>query len=292
VGIEKRRHVRVAGPFDGFRVGALNTPVRIYDLSEGGCFVNSVHAAPAPGRPLVLKIDLPDEGWIYLTCEAVYAKPEFGFAVAFVDVPAEASDRLRRGLLRLRGLLPEAEQDRAIMLPACPRCRGRSVRPLGMARSSLPWFTCDSCGRVWAAREATPDEETPIADSPDAVTHNPGVKQILIADDDGAVLSVMVRALSDYHVLAARNISEALTLGRLAPLDLLITDYLMPDGTGEELIAKLRDTHPSLKTVMLTAHQGLLDDEGFGWWKHVRHLAKPCSLVDLRAAVTALIGSP
>jgi CheY-like chemotaxis protein len=286
MGIEKRRHVRVAGPFDGYRVGLVDTPVRIYDLSEGGCFVNCLHATPAPGRSLSLKIDVPDEGWISLKGEAVYARPEFGFAVSFVDVPAEASDRLRRGLLRLRGLLPEAEQDQAMMLPACPRCRGTLVRPLGMARSTLPWFTCGTCDCVWAAREQAPDEATPIADS----LH--GAKQILIADDDGAVLSLLVKALSDYRVLAARSVSEAWMLGRGAPLDLLITDYLMPDGTGEELITKLRDTHPSLKTLMLTGHQGMLDDEGFGWWKHVRHLAKPCSLVDLRAAVMALIGSP
>ena len=162
MGIEKRRHVRVAGPFDGYRLGLLDTPVRIYDLSEGGCFITSPHASPASGRHLVLK----------------------------------------------------------------------------------------------------------------------------------AVLSVLVKALLDYRVLAARNVSEAWTLGRSARLDLLITDYLMPDGTGEELITKLCHTHPSLKTLMLTGHQNMLDDEGFGWWKYVRHLPKPCSLDDLRAAVTALIGSP
>ena len=92
-------------------------------------------------------------------------------------------------------------------------------------------------------------------------------KQILIADDDGGVLNVLVKGLAGYRVLAARDVSEAWTLGHRVPLDLLITDYLMPDGTGEELILKLREAHPTLKVLILTGHERLLDDEGFGWWK-------------------------
>ena len=84
---EQRRHVRIPGPFHGVRVGLLDAPVTIYDLSEGGCFVNCLTAPPEPGRHLVLKIDLPEEGWICLKAEVRYAKPEFGFAVSFVDVP-------------------------------------------------------------------------------------------------------------------------------------------------------------------------------------------------------------
>ena len=290
--IEKRRHARVAGPFDGHRIGLINTPVRIYDMSEGGCFVKALHAPPPPGRQLVLKVDVPEEGWICLKAEALYTKPEFGFAVSFVDVPADASDRLRRGLLRLRGLLPESEKDRTMMLPTCPRCRGTSVRPLGMAGSNLPWFTCETCGGVWAAREQVVDEEAPIADSSPSITQQNGAKQILIADDDGSVLALLVRALSGYRILSARDVSEAWTLGQRAPVDLLITDYLMPDGTGEELITRLRHTHPALKVLILTGHVGMLDEEGFGWWKHERHLSKPCRLEEVRAAVTQLIGPP
>ena len=289
----QRRHTRVPGPFDGYRIGLLDTPVRIHDLSEGGCFVNSLHALPAPGRPLILKIDVPDEGWICLKAQVVYSKPEFGFAVSFVDVPADAADRLRRGLLRLRGVLSKSQTDQVMMLPACPRCRGTSVRPLGMAGSSLPWFACGTCDSVWAARERGVDEGVPSADVPAiSVTQPSSVKQILIADDDGGVLTLLTRVLSGYRLLAARDVAEAWRLGCSTLVDLLITDYLMPDGTGEELITRLRDTHPSLKVLILTGHGAMLNDEGFGWWTHERHLAKPCRVDDLRAAVTDLIGPP
>jgi CheY-like chemotaxis protein len=211
-------------------------PVRIYDLSEGGCFVNALQKLRRVGRPLVLKIDVPDEGWITLKAQVMHGTPQSGFAVSFVDVPADVADRLGRSLLWLRSLLAESQTDQVMMLPACPRCRGTSVRPLGTSGSNLPWFACATCDAVWAARDRVLDAEPSNADVP--VTQQSSAKQILIADDDGAVLALLTKALSGYQVLAARDVAEAWRLGRSTLIDLLITDYLIPDGTGEELITR------------------------------------------------------
>ena len=102
---------------------------------------------------------------------------------------------VRRGLSWLRGLLDESETDQVMMLPACPRCHGTAVKPLGMAGSDLPWFTCAICDAVWAARDPTLDQEAPSADVPTLVSHQPGPKQILIADDDGGVLTLLTKIL-------------------------------------------------------------------------------------------------
>jgi hypothetical protein len=67
MGSERRRYVRIIGPFDAYRVGLMDSPVTLYDLSEGGCFVNFTNAPPAAGRHLVLKINVPQEGWICLS---------------------------------------------------------------------------------------------------------------------------------------------------------------------------------------------------------------------------------
>src|ERR1700676_1872159 len=111
MGSDGRRYVRILRPFDAYHFGVIYSPVTLYDLSEGGCFVNFVNAPPATGRNLVLKIQVPQEGWICLKAQAVYAKPEFGFAVSFVDIPRDAADRLNRGLLRLQDLLPESDRE-------------------------------------------------------------------------------------------------------------------------------------------------------------------------------------
>jgi hypothetical protein len=100
-GAERRRHDRVAGPFDGRRLGVLHTPVQIYDLSEGGCFINSLYEQ-RPGIAIELEIDLPDEGWIRVNCETLYTRPGFGYAVRFVDMAGDTLRRIEQGLKKIR----------------------------------------------------------------------------------------------------------------------------------------------------------------------------------------------
>lgn len=101
VAVDRRVHDRVDGPFDGRRIAELETPVRIWNLSEGGCFVNSMFEQ-ARGAELVLAIDLPGEGAITVRAEALYHRPEFGFAVRFTAMSAEMRARLGRALHNLR----------------------------------------------------------------------------------------------------------------------------------------------------------------------------------------------
>jgi hypothetical protein len=96
----RRRHDRVPGPFDGRRVASLATPVRIYDLSEGGCFVTSFHDQQ-PGVGFWLEIDLPYEGWIRVKAETLYVRPGFGFAVRFTEMTQGTAERLRWSLSQL-----------------------------------------------------------------------------------------------------------------------------------------------------------------------------------------------
>jgi hypothetical protein len=96
---EQRQHVRVPGPFDGIRVGMLETPIRVYDLSEGGCFIGSLHDT-APGQRLVIRIQLPKEGLITLNAEALYERTGFGYAVRFVEVADHAQASLHRVVYR------------------------------------------------------------------------------------------------------------------------------------------------------------------------------------------------
>src|SRR6478736_1498817 len=81
---DRREHLRIRGPFDGRREGLMDTPVRVYDLSRGGCFITSLYEQP-PGIRLTLHIDLPGEVVFTLLGETLAHQNEFGFAVKFVD---------------------------------------------------------------------------------------------------------------------------------------------------------------------------------------------------------------
>jgi PilZ domain len=93
---DRRQHLRIPGPFDGARVGFLQTPLQIFDLSLGGCFVNSMHEQQE-GIVFTLRIDLPQEGAITLRAETLYRR-EGGYAVRFVEMSEITRKRLGRAL--------------------------------------------------------------------------------------------------------------------------------------------------------------------------------------------------
>jgi hypothetical protein len=100
-GADARVYSRVKGPFDGSRIGLLDTPVSIYDLCEGGCFVTCPHPQPK-GSEVELRIDLSDEGWITAKGRTVRDFTGFGFALNFVEISADDRTRLERSLTKLR----------------------------------------------------------------------------------------------------------------------------------------------------------------------------------------------
>lgn len=103
----RRRHVRVTGPFDGKRISLIDTPVQIYDLSEGGCFVNSMQEQKE-GREVELEIQLPTEGPIRVIAQTLYSRPGFGFAARFTQIDEDSQSSLARELERLRKAASEA----------------------------------------------------------------------------------------------------------------------------------------------------------------------------------------
>jgi two-component system cell cycle sensor histidine kinase/response regulator CckA len=81
---------------------------------------------------------------------------------------------------------------------------------------------------------------------------------ILLVEDEPAIRRLMMAALelAGYHVLEARNGSEALSLideGGLA-VDLLVTDMKMPYVGGQELIERLRGRRRILKVLAISGY--------------------------------------
>jgi hypothetical protein len=96
----RQRAPRIAGPFEARRLGALELPLRIHDLSLGGCLIESYHEV-AVGRRLQIEIDLPGEGWVALQAETLYLRENYGFAVKFVDMDEATRVRLARAIVHI-----------------------------------------------------------------------------------------------------------------------------------------------------------------------------------------------
>jgi len=78
--------------------------------------------------------------------------------------------------------------------------------------------------------------------------------KILIIDDDPSILTMLKRMLekAGYEVDIASNGSEGLKKIESSPPDLLVTDIVMPEKEGLELISYLRGKIPGLKIVAIS----------------------------------------
>jgi CheY-like chemotaxis protein len=117
--------------------------------------------------------------------------------------------------------------------------------------------------------------------------------RILVTDDDAFAARLMRRLLEqDGHaVRTAGTLREALALADAGPVDVLITDYLLPDGTGCELLRALR-SRGAVAAISIT---------GFHDPEHARHIAaagfderfvKPIILSQLTAAIAQVGAVP
>ena len=83
---------------------------------------------------------------------------------------------------------------------------------------------------------------------------------VLVADDDGAIRTVVSQALSraGYEV---RTTGNAATLWRWVSDgdgDIVITDVIMPDENGLDLIPRIRGIRPELRIIVMSAQNTLL----------------------------------
>jgi len=83
-------------------------PIRIHDLSVGGCLIESFHEQP-PGRLMTLEIDLPFIGWLTVQAESLYTREGYGFAVTFVDLSDETRAKLEDAVGRLLSTDPSGQ---------------------------------------------------------------------------------------------------------------------------------------------------------------------------------------
>lgn len=81
-------------------------------------------------------------------------------------------------------------------------------------------------------------------------------KTVLVVDDEENIRKVLTAALSKegYNVLTAPNGHLALKKLAEEPVDLMISDVVMPDMNGLDLLKKAREAHPDLPAVIITAY--------------------------------------
>jgi hypothetical protein len=73
--------------------GEARHTARITDLSEGGCYLDTVGEVMT-GEIVAFRVLLPDDDWLYLEGEVRHHRHGMGFGVRFVDLNEEQMEKL------------------------------------------------------------------------------------------------------------------------------------------------------------------------------------------------------
>jgi two-component system cell cycle sensor histidine kinase/response regulator CckA len=117
-----------------------------------------------------------------------------------------------------------------------------------------------------------PDRPAPAVEAAPARAIR-GTETILLVEDDAAVRTFFQTILTrnGYTVLAAGNGEEAIRLSQRheAPIDLMVTDVVMPQMSGRQLADRLGGARPSMRVLYLSGYtneavhrHGLVIDDG------------------------------
>ncbi|BAL87723.1 putative multi-sensor signal transduction histidine kinase [Actinoplanes missouriensis 431] len=100
----------------------------------------------------------------------------------------------------------------------------------------------------------TPDTGKPV----EPVTGRPPHETILMVEDEGDLRVITGRILTraGYHVLTARGGEQALHLAQThpGPIDLLLTDVIMPEMTGNQVAARVEALRPGIPVLYMSGY--------------------------------------
>jgi DNA-binding response OmpR family regulator len=120
-----------------------------------------------------------------------------------------------------------------------------------------------------------------------------GSETILVVEDEPGVRNLIRTILTEngYRVLVAADVLEALQISQQhdGPIDLLLTDVVLPHASGVEVAKHLRVSRPGVRVLYMSgytenavAHQSVLDAD-------VELLPKPFSFEQLLSRVRQLL---
>ena len=136
--------------------------------------------------------------------------------------------------------------------------------------------------------EAQAQAEVPQAQAASAAAESLR-ETILVVDDEAGIRALIVKILrrERYRVLEAGSVAEAVAVAAShgGPIQLLLTDVMLPDRNGRQLATQLLETRPELKVVYIS---GFTDDDvvrAGAFPPGARFLQKPFTLGALMGTV-------
>jgi CheY-like chemotaxis protein len=114
-------------------------------------------------------------------------------------------------------------------------------------------------------------------------------KRILVVDDEPKVAFFLKESLESlerhYQVVRAETGESALAEMEQASFDMVITDLRMPGMDGLELMQRVKENHPDIQTILITAYGSDEVEAESHRLNAYRYFTKPFHIEDLTSAV-------
>lgn len=115
--------------------------------------------------------------------------------------------------------------------------------------------------------------------------------RVLVVDDDAAIRTVVKEALrrAGHSVETVASVAELRRAVAAFSPDVLITDVMLPDGDGLDLVPELLEDHPGLPIIVLSARNTLATAVRATEQGAFDYLPKPFDLEELSRAVSSAL---
>ena len=120
------------------------------------------------------------------------------------------------------------------------------------------------------------------------------VSKILVVDDDRSIRTVISRALDrlGYHVRSTSNVTDLWKWVVNGEGDLVITDVVMPEEDGLDLVLRIKEIRPQLPVIVMSAKTTFLTAIEANQRGAYEYLPKPFDLNELVNVVARAIANP
>jgi PAS domain S-box-containing protein len=141
----------------------------------------------------------------------------------------------------------------------------------------------------------TSDQSAAADDEPAADTPR-GSETILLVEDESSVRALLTQVLQrhGYNLIVAEHPAAALTAagGHGGRIDLIVSDVVMPGGTGPELVEALRVARPRLRALFISGYADAVLSKQGGLPRDAHFLQKPFTAIDLLIKVRQILTLP
>ena len=120
-----------------------------------------------------------------------------------------------------------------------------------------------------------------------------GTETVLIVDDESSILKIAQRMLGalGYTVLSAAGPSEALEVAgsRNGPIHLLLTDVVMPEMSGRDLVPRIQAVQPGIRVLYMSGYSLHIISNLVVLESGLPLISKPFSLLDLAEKIREVL---